>query len=342
MTHDWAARLCDGRHDAAEGYRLAKSVANLFESAPSDAADAIYRFVHDHEQVSDDLASELDNALGALEWVQSEAQNHLVAGLTSLLNEFLRSHGYWQELRYALEQAVRAACELGYQVDEATLSNNLGVVYADLGEWRLALDAHRHVLAIKEQLGDAAGLAATYANLGNLYLQQGNWTEALACYQKDLVLSEALGDELSLAATYNNLGSLYLQRGEWDQAIEFYQKDLVISKRLGDTRGVAETTGNLAAVHLRKGDLNQALALYQQVHDTFERLADPGRVAQTDLNLGVVYRRQANWQQALASYRRAQTVFEQLGDGRSAPASGRLGHSTRAISTVYRSEIAPG
>ncbi|CAG0998687.1 hypothetical protein ANRL4_02966 [Anaerolineae bacterium] len=98
-----------------EGHHLAKSVAVLFETDPSDAADAIYSFVREHKQASDDLTRELENALGALMWAQSAGYRLLVAGLTSLLTGFLHSHGYWHELPYALEQAIRAARELGYQ-----------------------------------------------------------------------------------------------------------------------------------------------------------------------------------------------------------------------------------
>ncbi|MCD4840679.1 MAG: tetratricopeptide repeat protein, partial [Methanosarcinales archaeon] len=150
--------------------------------------------------------------------------------------------GHWNEAVRGYERVLEKSN------DEKVVSvvyNNLGLVYANKGEWDKAIEFYEKSLETVEKVGDVHGMAQTYNNLGMVYAKKGEWDKAIEFYEKDLKISEKVGDVHGMAKTYNNLGLVYAKKGEWDKAIEFYEKDLKISEKVGDVHGMAKTYNNL-------------------------------------------------------------------------------------------------
>ncbi|MFP4439176.1 MAG: tetratricopeptide repeat protein, partial [Chloroflexaceae bacterium] len=66
---------------------------------------------------------------------------------------------------------------------EGTALGNLGLAYADLGDYPRAIALYEQCIAVLREIGDTAGVAHTSWNLGLLYEQQGDLARAVALMQ---------------------------------------------------------------------------------------------------------------------------------------------------------------
>ena len=93
------------------------------------------------------------------------------------------------------ERTLEIARKVEDPESEGRSLNNLGLVYADLGRYALAVQCYEKSLEIKTKLGDSRGEGATLNNLGNVYNIWGQPAKALECYEKSLKTARELGQK---------------------------------------------------------------------------------------------------------------------------------------------------
>src|SRR5438105_4121141 len=82
-----------------------------------------------------------------------------------------------------------------------------------------------------------------------------------AVYQDSLAIRRELGDRPGIAASLNNLGLVAFEQGDYPAARALYEESLAIRRELGDRRGIALSLGNLGTVAFEQGDHLAARAL---------------------------------------------------------------------------------
>ena len=116
----------------------------------------------------------------------------------------------------------------------AAYIHHLGILAQDRGDYEEAARQYQRSLAIKERLGDQAGMASGYHQLGMLAQDRGDYEEAARQYRRSLAINERLGDQAGMASGYHQLGMLAQDRGDYEEAARQYQRSLAIKERLGD------------------------------------------------------------------------------------------------------------
>ncbi len=116
--------------------------------------------------------------------------------------------------------------------DVATSYNNIGLVYASLGNYDRALEFYERALKIDLEIfgENHQDVATSYNNIGFVYDRQGNYDKALEFYEKSLKIRLGIFGENHphVATNYNNIGSVYDSLGNYEKALEFYEKALKI------------------------------------------------------------------------------------------------------------------
>ena len=74
--------------------------------------------------------------------------------------------------------------EIGDRRGESNGLSNIGLAYADLGEWDRAGECFRRALEIDRALGDVRGEAAALGNLGLTYEALNDYATAAEIYRK--------------------------------------------------------------------------------------------------------------------------------------------------------------
>jgi predicted ATPase/DNA-binding CsgD family transcriptional regulator len=80
-------------------------------------------------------------------------------------------------------------------------------------------------------------------------------------FREGLALLEEIGDTAVIAASCNNLGALARQAGDRDRACVYFERAHHLWREVGDATGVARAAHNLAWIMLARDELDRAAAL---------------------------------------------------------------------------------
>ena len=147
---------------------------------------------------------------------------------------------------------------------EARIQNTMAETLVRMNRWTKAEEAFRASAAIKERLGDRAGLAMTYGGLGRLYLRQWRFDQAIAYLEKDIALLAAEYDaNLAWIQQWTNLiGEAHRLQGQHDRAAQRFAEAMSLADRIPDRivreQSTAFTHLLLARLALDRGDVSAA------------------------------------------------------------------------------------
>lgn len=206
------------------------------------------------------LAAEVDNLRVALEWGFAHA-NTLEAGvrLSAALSWFWWTRGNLREGRQWMERALSAANEHHMPgALRARLLDAFGVLAVWQGEFASAQQLFDESLALRQSLGDKAGLAASYIYLGMLAEFQINFEAAKEACEQALALYRELGDNAGIAEALNALGLVVAGQGDPHQAQILLEGNLAWFQNANDQAGIAHTQVALGFAYLFQGQFETA------------------------------------------------------------------------------------
>jgi len=237
----------------------------------------------------DHLDREWLNIQYAVETAYHNQLSQLFIAFVLHLGNFLTAHGYENEYRKWIGQALEDSDKLGDSGIRAVLLHNLAVQYQQRGDLEGAVELYKQSLALKEAAGDLAAESATLTNIGSVYRSRGDIRSAIGYYERALAISQQIGD---LSGETNILGSLgvsYADLGDFRRAIAYYEQALAIGREIGDRQGEANVLGNLGAAYAALGDFRRAIAYYEEALAIGREIRDRQGEASLYTNLGVTY-----------------------------------------------------
>ena len=204
---------------------------------------------------------------------------------------FLSIRGLWREEIDWIERGLESARARGQRQDEGALLNNIGMVYAALGERRRALEIFEQALPMHREVGNRAMEATTLNNIGLVYHALGERRRALDTYEQALSIRREVGDRAGEATTLNNIGGVYDNLGERRRALEYFERALPIHRDVGDRAGEGVTLHNMGWIYLAEGDLARATSHFEQALALGEAVEYPELIEAARKGLEQVQRR---------------------------------------------------
>jgi tetratricopeptide (TPR) repeat protein len=173
---------------------------------------------------------------------------------------------------------------------------------------------HEESLALRRELGDKRGIAASLNNLGLVMQERGDYDESRALHEESLVLRREFGDTLGIASSLGNLGLVAQGRGDYDSARDLYQESLTIRRELGDKAGMAELFNHLGSVAQKQGDYDAAHDLYEQGLALSKELGYTWSTALLLSNLGLVAQERGYYDASDSLHKESLVLRGELGD----------------------------
>ena len=249
-----AEKLEAGADGAATRARHAASFLDLVEAAepalngPQQAA-WLARLDAEHE-----------NLRAALAWALGEDAGGLGLRLAAGLWRFWLTRGYLTEGQRWLDRALAAggAAPPAWRAKALNAAGNLARMRGESGT---ATARHEESLALRRELRDVRGVAASLTNLGNIALDLGDLERAARLYEEGLAHYRQADDRWGVALALNNLGVALREDGSPQRAAQLLEESLALRRALGDRRGIAEVLDNLGRVALAREDWPRATAL---------------------------------------------------------------------------------
>jgi tetratricopeptide (TPR) repeat protein len=241
----------------------------------------------------------------------SEADDPVgIIALIEALKDHLNIGGYWRVGQRLLEWALAMRLEVGDRAGAAATLNNLGLLADNLGRPDEAARYYEQALVIFRAVGDRADEGTALHNLGTL----ADPDEAARYYQQALAIRRAVGDRSGEAATLQNLGTLAQERGQLDEAAQHLQQALAIFREVGERAGEGAALHNLGALAQKRGQLDEAARYYQQALAIRRAVGDrPGEAATLD-SLGNSAHDRGQLDEAAQYYQQALAIRREVGD----------------------------
>jgi len=202
------------------------------------------------------------------------------------------SKGTGQSKRSAIGKYTEALTFLrltGDREREATVLNNVGMLYQTLGELKDAMDFFNQSLVLRKQIGDRRGEAISLDHLGYVHVALGEIQKGLDFYEQALAVGRANGNRRVEANTLSNIGSVYYELGETESALDFFNRSLLLYRAIGGRPREVLTLTSIGSIYFSRGDNETALDFYKRALALQQSLGIRSGVAYTRLQIGVLY-----------------------------------------------------
>jgi predicted ATPase/DNA-binding SARP family transcriptional activator len=165
------------------------------------------------------------------------------------------------EARVLAEEALRLYEASGDQRHVARLKGNLGMIYANLGWYDLALQYNQAHVDNCRDLGDLYGMAIALGNRCAILIYAGREDEALEVIRRAMELAESTGHTWEAARHLGEVARLMHHRGEWDLAAAQFEQALAVLRAGDAPYYVVRPALDAAELQLDRGRLEAAAAL---------------------------------------------------------------------------------
>ncbi|CAF1378304.1 unnamed protein product [Rotaria sordida] len=199
----------------------------------------------------------------------------------------------------------------------ATLYNQLGLIYANTGKDKKALEFYDKAIKNYQKASSTHfSLYVTYSNIAFVYKSMGKYETALSMYNNAREIEEKipLTKDSDWAITHNNIASVYRLMGDFSNALSHHQTALEIRKEVlpPNHPSLGLSFNNLGVIYHSKGDYKTALVNYHEALEIYRKslpIVHP-RPAETYNNIGFVYDSMGDYSNALLYYQKALEIQE--------------------------------
>lgn len=143
-------------------------------------------------------------------------------------------------------------------VKVAGIQNNIGLIYAEIKEYRTALAYYFKAEKINIANKEKSILAINYNNIATCYQKLNQFSSAQTYLQKSLLLRQEVADTVGMAMAYHNIGINHQLTNDNDSAIIFFNKSLSYLTNMSENIGHAYNYLELGNTLLQQGKLNES------------------------------------------------------------------------------------
>ena len=233
-----------------------------------------------------------------------------------LLNRAILHHtlGELAQARKLYEQSLALKQELGDKAGIAAALHQLATLAQDQGDYTEARELDNKALDTFKGLGAKSEQSAVLHQLATVAQRQGDYVEARKLYDQSLALKQELGDKASTTQTLHQLGVLAHDQGDYVEARKLYDQSLAIEHEIGNKAGIALTLHQLGVLAHDQGDYVEARKLYDQSLALKQELGDKAGIASTLHQLGVLAHDQGDSIEARKLYDQSLAIVRELGN----------------------------
>lgn len=163
------------------------------------------------------------------------------------------------------------AKEVNDSVRLAGEMNNLGEIYAGLGQYDTAINYQRQALQMAHYLNNEYYEAYLADDMGNMLISTGKYAEALTYLRKAAAYYQKTNDRLGLTTSNLSIAKVYREQQKNDSAIAAAQLSLRLAEELKSKQNITDAARLLADIYEARGNTQSALQflhLYTQYSDS--------------------------------------------------------------------------
>lgn len=195
---------------------------------------------------------------------------------------------------------------------------DLGGIYRDIGQKKLALEYYKKAMTINEELGNDSAKGQIFSGIGSIYDGWGERVKAIEYYEQALLIYRELKDREKEAWVLNSLGRIYTSFGVFEQAEKSLRDALDIRK---DAKAMGRTLNNRGDLYIKMGKKEEALDDLKNASSLLEKAGDLKGQSRALHRLGQFYSEFGSQEEAIKYYKqtleiRREKTYDHRGEGR--------------------------
>lgn len=280
-------------------------------------AYALFRSGHVKRTIGDDVEARLRLTRAVRNFRRQNDQPNVALALNALGNLFLVRGALRQAEKY-YRASLAGAVDVGNRRLEATVLNNIGLIWKKRGELEWAVDWYDRAAAIDSDIRDRSGLARELGNKINALILLKRYEEALMTCEQTADIQRLLGRLDLLANSLVARGIALCHLGRVDESEQEAYMALEIEKDLGRKEGIAGCNSLLGQIAEARGKSNEAIARYAEATSLERAIHRPEALAVDLENTGMCYATVGEHGKAADAFREASLLYSDLGNTRKA------------------------
>jgi tetratricopeptide (TPR) repeat protein len=212
------------------------------------------------------------------------------------------------------EQALSSYRTIGDRWGEGHALFNLGLIDNTLGKKDTALQYFEQALSAHREVDNRRGEGRTLTMIGRIYGDSGQLALALDHYEQALAILRQLGDEDWEARALHNLGMAYYALGQKDSALDYYEQALTIDRKLGDRGEEGKLLNSIGLFYNGLGQPEKALGYLEQALSLHREIGNKQWESVILNNVGTIYLYLLQDENALRSFGQAWRIEQEVGN----------------------------
>ncbi|WP_298142459.1 sensor histidine kinase [Flavobacterium sp.] len=237
--------------------------------------------------------------------LMASARN-IKASIYALRNDYTNATKYFLEAAELFEK-------LNIPYSTAIMYNNVGMMYNNTKNKKLALQYFEIGLKVAEKHKLDNPKALIYINLTNLHITENNLDAALETAIKANALCEKLKLFKEQAVNANLIGVIYYYKSDFEKALEYYRLSLKLSKQTGDVHSENTALSNIGEIQVLQNK-PEALTTLQACENYFKKIKDYSSLQQVYLNYSTFFRNSNQDKKTIEYLDKLRKVESQLSD----------------------------
>lgn len=189
-----------------------------------------------------------------------------------------------------MHDALKIAEEIGDLKTVADITNWLGIICKDQGDYSHAVDHHNKALELNRELGNEHDEASSLNSLGLAFFHLENYQRAMEYFNKALGIQRKRDDSWGLPDTLNSMGMTLRRMDRPEEALKFYIEALEARKRVGGLARTANILNNIGNLYLSMGNTDNAIKFHKDALSIREKISSRSGMASSLLNLGEAWK----------------------------------------------------
>jgi signal transduction histidine kinase len=220
-------------------------------------------------------------------------------------HEYVDAFNYAQATSVLLDRISTYGFDPKPTYELSLLYFELGHVYSESGDLFNAKKAYEYGLQLDTELDDEYGIAVLKQHLGLIYMDMGHYKMAFDLFFESNILAEQQQDSLLISYNYHNIGVIYENLENYERAEFYYLESLRLDSLRQDWEGVAIGIMSMGNILSFKGNDEEAVRYYHLAKEAAIRLDIPSLHVSALENIATIYDDRGDYDQAFKTYQTA-------------------------------------
>lgn len=229
------------------------------------------------------------------------------------ISRFYKIKGDNRQSYLILQQVLSISKRASYREGEVLGYQNLGILAADMEDYKTAIENYEKALGICQAGGIDKRAADLLTYLGMVYFAESSYDQAIKCYEQALGLHRKIGDESEAVILLLKIGDIYRDVGTYETALDSYQEALPIYERIGDQLGIGTALIHIGDLYLSQQDYGQSIEYYKQALGILEQTEYTLTTGSLYIKIANVLRL-GNSDHVFEYYNKALKIFKEIGN----------------------------